>query len=180
MATGRRSGRAGLTFIEMLFSVALLSIVSGGVFTLFYSNNYSATLSGDRSVAMTDTQTALRDVATDLCPATAFAAPDHTGGLRVTYASGPAVEYYLNGTTLMRMVASTGNPTTTVLTGVASGTGFSLTYYDSSMNAIAGPMDSNKYGQAVAVNVTILTNLAHSAFGQVKRTARVVLRNKVS
>jgi hypothetical protein len=169
-----------LSLIEMLFSVTLLTIVSGGVFTLFYSNNYGATLSGDQSVAMTDAQTALRSVTTDLCPATAFATPDHTGGLRATYASGPAVEYYLNGTTLMRMVASTGNPTTTVLTGVVSGTGLSLTYYDSSMNAIAGPMDSTKYGQAVAVNVTILTNLAHSAFGQVRRTTRVVLRNKVS
>jgi prepilin-type N-terminal cleavage/methylation domain-containing protein len=172
--------RRGFTLTEALFAVALLAVVSGGVCTMFCSNNYGATLSGDQSVAMTDTQTALRSVTTDLCPATAFATPDHTGGLRVTYASGPAVEYYLDGTTLKRMVASTGNPTTTVITGLVSSTGLSLTYYDSSMSAIAGTMDSTKYGQAVAVNVTVQTNLAHSAFGQVSRTTRVVLRNKVS
>jgi prepilin-type N-terminal cleavage/methylation domain-containing protein len=174
-----RSGRPGFTLTEMLFSVLLMSIVSGGVCSLFYANQFGAILSGDQSVAMSDTQAALRSVTADLCPATGFATPDHTGGLRVAYASGTAVEYYLDGTVLKRLETGSGT-TSSVATGVATGTGLSLSYLDGSMTAIAGPMDSTKYGQAVAVDVTVTSNLSHTAFGQVSRTTRVMLRNKVS
>jgi Tfp pilus assembly protein PilW len=179
-AARRRFGRPGTSLLELLFSVAILSIVSGGVFTLFYSNNYASTLSGDQCVAMNDVQTALRSITADLCPASGFTTPTNTGGLRVTYASGSDVEYYQSGTTLYRLVASTGSPTSSAATGLVSSTGFSLSYLNSSMTAIAGPMDSTKYGQAVAVDITVTINLGHSAFGQVSRTTRVMLRNKTS
>ena len=105
---------------------------------------------------------------------------NHAGGVRVTFTSGSPVEYYQDGTTLKRLVASTGNPTSTVVAGLAVGTGLSLTYYDSALNSIAGPMDSTKYGQACVVAVTLTLSLSHASFGQVSRATRVVLRNKVS
>jgi prepilin-type N-terminal cleavage/methylation domain-containing protein len=174
------AGRPGVTLLELLFALVLLSVVSGGVFTLFYSNTYGSIISGDQSVAMYNVQTALRTITADLCSGSGFSTPTNTGGLRVTYASGSDVEYYQSGTTLYRLVASTGNPTSSAATGLVSGTGFSLTYLDNSMTAIAGPMDATKYGQAVAVDVTVTINLGHSAFGQVSRTTRVMLRNKTS
>lgn len=178
MSRARRR-RPGFTLTEMLFSVLLMAIVSGGVFSLFHANQFGAILSGDQSVAMSDTQSALRSITADLCPASGFATPDHTGGLRVTYASGTAVEYYLDGTVLKRLETGSGT-TTNVATGLVAGTGLSLAYLDTSMASIAGPMDSGKYGQAVAVDVTVTINLGHTAFGQVSRTTRVMLRNKVS
>jgi Tfp pilus assembly protein PilW len=175
----KRRARPGFNLIEALFAVAILTIVSSGVFTMFTSNDYSMLQSGDQCVAMKDTQTALRSFAADLCPATGFTTPSHTGGVQVTYSSGSNVEYYLSGTSLLRTEVSTGT-TTTVATGLVSGTGLSLSYLNSSMSAIAGPMDSTKYGQAVAVDMTVTIQLSHSAFGTVSRTTRVMLRNKVS
>ena len=65
-------------------------------------------------------------------------------------------------------------------TQFSAGSGLSLTYYDSSMNAIAGPMTTTKYTQAAVVDVAIRITLSHSVFGTVSRTTRVVLRNMVS
>jgi prepilin-type N-terminal cleavage/methylation domain-containing protein len=174
----KAKGRPGFTLMEMLFSTVILSVVTGAVFTLFYSNQFAAIITGDQSTAMSDTQAALRKITADLTPASGFATPTYTGGLRVTDAGGSAVEYYLDGTALKRTTSA--GATTLVLSGVVAGTGLSLSYLNSSMTAIAGPMDSTKYGQAVAVDVTVTTNLDHTAFGQVSRTTRVMLRNKIS
>ena len=176
----KKAGRPGFSLIEALFAVVILAVVSSGVLTLFCSNECGAILNGDQSTAMSDTQTALRSMASDMQSATGFAAPDHAGGVRVTFTSGSPVEYYQDGTTLKRLVASTGNPTSTVVAGLAVGTRLSLTYYDSALNSIAGPMDSTKYGQACVVDVTFTLSLSHASFGQVSRATRVVLRNKVS
>jgi type II secretory pathway component PulJ len=175
-----RRARPGFSAIEALMAVLVLSVLSVGVFNLFYSNNYGADLSGDQSQAMADVQKALRAVAVDLRSGSAFASPTNTGGVRATFSSGSPIEYYQSGSTLYCLTDGSTPATTTVVTGLASGSGLSLTYYDSSMNAIAGPMDSTKYGQAVAVDVAVRITLTHSAFGQVTRTTRVVLRNKVS
>jgi prepilin-type N-terminal cleavage/methylation domain-containing protein len=172
--------RAGFSFIEMLFAMVILAVVCGGVSTLFFSNTFGADLSGDQSTAMGDAQTALRSMAIDSRPGSAFAAPTNTGGVRVTFSSGSPIEYYQSGTTLDKLVDGTTPTTTTVVTDLASGTGLSVTYYDSSMNAIAGPMDATKYGQAAVADVTVRITLAHSTLGQLTRTTRVVLRNKVS
>lgn len=176
-----RAGRSrpGFTLTELLFSVLITAVVSGGVFSLFYANQFGAILSGDQSVAMSDTQAALRSITADLCPATGFAAPGNTGGVKVTYATGAAVEYYLDGTVLKRLDTGSGT-SASVATGIVTGTGLSLAYLDNSMAAIAGPMDSTKYGQAVAVDVTVTIKLGRAAFGQVSRTTRVMLRNKVN
>jgi type II secretory pathway pseudopilin PulG len=176
----QRSLWAAFTMLEMLFSLTILAAVSAGVFTLFYSNSFGASLSPDLSNAMADAQTALREMGNDFRAASAFATPTNTGGVRVTFASGPAVEYYQSGTTLKRLVDSTGSSPTTVVSGLVSGSGLSLTYYTSSMSAIAGPMDSTKYGQAAVVDVGVTVNLEHSVFGNVVRTSRILLRNKVS
>jgi prepilin-type N-terminal cleavage/methylation domain-containing protein len=175
-----RDLRPGFSLIEMLFAMVLLAVVCGGVSTLFFSNTFGADLSGDQSTAMANSQTALRGIAIDSRPGSAFAAPTNTGGVRVTFSSGSPVEYYQSGTTLYKLVASGTPTTTTVVTGLTSGTGLSVTYYDTSMSAIAGPMDATKYGQAAVADVTVRITLAHSTLGQVTRTTRVVLRNKVS
>jgi type II secretory pathway pseudopilin PulG len=180
MAIRMRSGRRGFSILDMLFAVVILAVVSGGTFTLFYANVFGADLSGDQSTAMVDAQAALRSIAADFRPGSAFTTPTNTGGVRATYSSGSPVEYYQSGTSLYRLVDSTTPATTALDTALASGTGMTLTYYDSSLNAIAGPMDSTKYGQAAAVDVKITTRLSHSVFGTVSRTTRVLLRNKVS
>jgi prepilin-type N-terminal cleavage/methylation domain-containing protein len=175
-----RRARPGFSAIEVLMAVVVLGVVCIGVSSLFYSNVFGADLSGDQSVAMADAQTALRSIAIDQRPGAAFATPTNTGGVRVTFSSGSPVEYYQSGTTLYKLLDGTPPTTTTVVTGLTSGSGLSLTYYDSSMTAIAGPMNSTKYGQAVAVDVAVSITLSHSSFGQVTRTTRVVLRNDVS
>jgi hypothetical protein len=123
---------------------------------------------------MGDAQTALRDIAVDLRSGSAFASPTHTGGVRVTFASGSPVEYYQSGTTLYRLVDGATPATTTVVTDLASGTGLSLQYYDSSMSSTT---DMTK---AAVVDVNVTVPLSHSVFGSVTRTTRVVLRNMVS
>lgn len=182
MMRGGRSGagRAGFSAIELMFAAALLTAVGGATFTLLYANEFGADLSGDQSAAMSDAQTALRNIAADLQPGTAFSVPANTGGVRVTPPSGAPIEYYQSGTTLYRLVAGAGSPALPVVTGLAAGSGFLLKYYDSSMSTIAAPMDSTKYGQAAAVDVAVTIDLAHSSFGQVSRTTRVVLRNRVN
>jgi prepilin-type N-terminal cleavage/methylation domain-containing protein len=175
-----RRSRPGFSAVEMLMAVLVLGVVSTGVCSLFYSNNYGADLSGDQSVAMADCQKALRSIAVDLRSGAAFATPTHTGGVRVTFSSGSPIEYYQSGTTLYCLTDGSTPATTTVVTGLTSGSGLSLTYYDSSMNAIAGPMTSTKYAQAAVVDVAISLTLSHSYFGSVSRTTRVVLRNMVS
>jgi hypothetical protein len=134
-------------------------------------------------MAMTDTQSALRIITASLLSANGFATPANSNGLRVTKSSGGStvdyVEYYLSGTELKRLEIASGT-VTTITTGVIAGTGLSLKYYDSSMNVIATPMDSTKYGQAVAVDVTLTTKTGTTSYGQVSRTTRVMLRNKSS
>jgi Tfp pilus assembly protein PilV len=175
-----RRSRPGFSAIEALMAVLVLSVLSVGVFNLFYSNNYGADLSGDQSVAMADCQKALRTLAADLRSGAAFATPTNAGGVRATFSSGSPIEYYQSGTTLYCLTDGTTPTTATVVTGLTSGSGLSLTYYDSSMNAIAGPMSSTKYSQAAVVDVAISITLSHSVFGTVSRTTRVVLRNRVS
>ena len=176
----RRALRPAFSLIEALYCVLILSIVSGGVFTLFYSNNFGAVLSGDQSSAMAYAQTALRSAAVDFRTGSAFAAPANPGGVRATFPSGSPIEYYQSGTTLYKLVAAGTPTTTTVVSGLAAGTGLSLQYYDNSMNAIAGPMTPTTYAQAAAVDIKVIINLAHPSFGNVTRTTRVVLRNKTS
>ena len=175
-----RRARPGFSAIEALMTVAVLSVLSVGVFNLFYSNNFGADLSGDQSLAMADVQKALRAIAVDLRSGAAFATPTNSGGVRATFSSGSPIEYYRSGTTLYCLTDGTTPTTTTVVTGLTAGSGLTLTYYDSSMNAIAGPMTSAKYAQAAVVDVAISITLSHSFFGTVSRTTRVVLRNMVS
>jgi type II secretory pathway pseudopilin PulG len=175
-----RRARPGFSAIEALMAVLVLSVLSVGVFNLFYSNNYGADLTGDQSLAMADCQTALRSIAVALRSGAAFATPTHSGGARVTFSSGSPVEYYQSGTTLYCLTDSATPTTTSVVTDLVSGSGLSLTYYDSSMNAIVGPMTSTKYATAAVVDVAVSVSLSHSAFGTVSRTTRVVLRNRVS
>lgn len=169
-----RRSRPGFTLFEALFSVIILAVVCGGVFTLFYSNLFGADLSGDKSTAMVDAQTALRDMALDLRPGVAFATPTHTGGVRVTFTSGSPIEYYTSGTTLYRLVDGSTPATTSIVTDLASGTGLTLTYYNSSMTVTT---DMTK---AAVVDVAVTVGLSHAGFGTVTRTTRVVLRNMVS
>jgi Tfp pilus assembly protein PilX len=175
-----RRARPGFSAIEALMAVLVLSLLSVGVFNLFYSNNYGADLSGDQSLAMADAQTALRSIAVALRSGSAFASPTNSGGVRVTFSSGSPVEYYQSGTTLYCLTDGSTPTTTSVVTDLVSGTGLSLTYYDSSMNTISGPMTSTKYAQAAVVDVAVSINLSHSCFGTLTRTTRVVLRNRVS
>jgi type II secretory pathway pseudopilin PulG len=172
-----RTMRAGFGLVETLFSLVILVVVSGGVFTLFYSNTYGADLSGDQSWAMSNTQTALRGIAIDFRPGSAFAAPTNTGGVRVTFPTGSPIEYYQSGTTLYKLVAGSTPTTTTVVTGLVSGTGLSLKYYDDSMTLLTGTIT---YSNAAVVDVTVQINLAHAVFGSVTRTTRVVLRNRLA
>jgi type II secretory pathway pseudopilin PulG len=172
-----RRARPGFSAIEALMTVLVLGVVCTGVTSLFYSNLFGADLSGDASTAMADAQTALRSIAIDFRSGSAFASPTNTGGVRVTFSSGSPVEYYQSGTTLYRLVAGTTPTTTTVVTDLSSGSGLSLTYYNSSMNALTG---SITYSQVAVVDVTVTVALAHSSFGSVTRTTRVVLRNRVS
>ena len=161
-------------------AVAILAAVSGGVLTLFTSNSIGATLNGDQSTAMSDAASALRSMSADLSAASGFGAPGHAGGVRVIFAGGSTLEFYQEGTALKRVVVSDGSAATVVVTGLASGAGLSITYYDTGMNVIAGPMDSAKYSQATAADLSIVIALAHGSGGQVRRTTRVVLRNRVS
>jgi len=176
----RHACHRGSTVIEMLFAVLILAVVSAGVLTLFFSNTFGANLTGDQSNAMGDAQAALRLIASNLRSGAAFATPTHSGGVRVTFSSGDPVEYYQSGTTLYRLVGGSTPTTTAIVTDLASGTGLTLTYSNSSLTAITGTMDSTKYAQAAVVDVKITTSLSHSAFGTVSRTTRVVLRNMVS
>lgn len=170
--------RPGFSLIEIVTSLAILTAVSGGVCALFCSSDFGAAVNGDESAAMADAETALRGMAADLRGGSALAAPANEGGVRVSFADGSAIEYYQTGTTLQR-VAGSGSPATRIVTDLAAGTGLTLTYYDSGMNVLAGSMDSSRYAQAAVVDVTVTIPLAHAALGQVTRTTRVVLRNRV-
>jgi hypothetical protein len=171
---------AGFSLLEALFMLVLLAFLSGGVFTLLFSREFGATLSGDECGAAADVQQVLRDIGTDFAGASTFQAPTYSGGARVSLASGQVIEYYQNGSDLKRLVTSPQSATTTAATRLVSGTGFSLIYFDSAMNAITSPMTSTLYAQAAAVQVTVTISLPHAAFRNVTRSSLVVLRNRTS
>jgi hypothetical protein len=178
----RTPGRVGLSVIELIFALGILAFASAGVFTLFASNQYGTLMGPDQSSTVATSLISLKRLGVDLEAGTAFATPANAVGgvgVRASLSGGDAVEYYQDGQSLKKVVASTGT-ITTIATNVVAGTGLSLQYYDSSMNAISAPMNSTKYGQAAAVDVTLSIRLPRASFGQVTRTTRIVLRNKLS